>query len=67
MRKQLLFLFLTIIGTGVIQGQIKSTKIGYIDMEYILQNVSTGIASIPSVLKILILNKLKLFLKTMYR
>ena len=40
MRKQLLFLFLTIIGTGVIQGQIKSTKIGYIDMEYILQNVS---------------------------
>ena len=40
MRKQLLFLFLTIIGTGEIQGQIKSTKIGYIDMEYILQNVS---------------------------
>jgi Skp family chaperone for outer membrane proteins len=40
MRKQLLFLFLTIIGTGTIQGQIKSTKIGYIDMEYILQNVS---------------------------
>jgi Skp family chaperone for outer membrane proteins len=40
MRKQLLFLFLTIIGSGVIQGQIKSTKIGYIDMEYILQNVS---------------------------
>ncbi len=40
MRKQLLFLFLTIIGTGTIQGQIKSTKIGYIEMEYILQNVS---------------------------
>jgi Skp family chaperone for outer membrane proteins len=40
MRKQLLFLFLTIIGTGTIQGQLKSTKIGYIDMEYILQNVS---------------------------
>lgn len=40
MRKQLLFLFLTIIGTGTIHGQIKSTKIGYIDMEYILQNVS---------------------------
>ena len=40
MRKQLLFLFLTIIGTEAIQGQIKSTKIGYIDMEYILQNVS---------------------------
>jgi Skp family chaperone for outer membrane proteins len=40
MRKQLLFLFLTIIVTGAIQGQIKSTKIGYIDMEYILQNVS---------------------------
>lgn len=40
MRKQFLFLFLTIIGTSTIQGQIKSTKIGYIDMEYILQNVS---------------------------
>ena len=40
MRKQLLFLFLTIIGTGAIQGQTKSTKIGFIDMEYILQNVS---------------------------
>lgn len=40
MRKQFLFLFLTIIGTSTIQGQTKSTKIGYIDMEYILQNVS---------------------------
>jgi Skp family chaperone for outer membrane proteins len=40
MRKQFLLLFLTIIGSGGIQGQTKSTKIGYIDMEYILQNVS---------------------------
>jgi Skp family chaperone for outer membrane proteins len=40
MRKQLLFLFLAIIVTGAIHGQSKSTKIGYIDMEYILQNVS---------------------------
>ncbi len=40
MRKQFLFLFLAIIITNVIQGQVKSTKIGYIDMEYILQNVT---------------------------
>ena len=40
MRKQFLFLFLAIIVTGTIQGQLKSTKIGYIDMEYILANVS---------------------------
>jgi Skp family chaperone for outer membrane proteins len=40
MRKQFLFLFLTLIGFGIVQAQTKSTKIGYIDMEYILQNVS---------------------------
>ena len=40
MRKQFLFLFLTLIVAGTIQSQTKSTKIGYIDMEYILQNVS---------------------------
>jgi Skp family chaperone for outer membrane proteins len=38
MRKQFLFLFLALI--GIVQAQTKSTKIGYIDMEYILQNVS---------------------------
>ncbi len=40
MRKQFLFLFLTLIGVGALQSQTKSPKIGYIDMEYILQNVS---------------------------
>ncbi len=40
MRKQFLFLLLTLIGISTVQGQTKSTKIGYIDMEYILQNVS---------------------------
>ncbi len=40
MRKQFLFLLLTLIGIQAVQGQTKSTKIGYIDMEYILQNVS---------------------------
>jgi Skp family chaperone for outer membrane proteins len=40
MRKQFLFLFLTLIGIGNVRAQTKSTKIGYIDMEYILQNVS---------------------------
>nr|WP_314864616.1 OmpH family outer membrane protein [uncultured Flavobacterium sp.] len=39
MRKQFLFLLLTLIGISTVQGQTKSTKIGYIDMEYILQNV----------------------------
>lgn len=40
MRKQFLLLFLALIGFSTIQSQTKSTKIGYIDMEYILQNVS---------------------------
>lgn len=40
MRKQFLFLLLGLVGTLMVQGQTKSTKIGYIDMEYILQNVS---------------------------
>ncbi|MEY4432884.1 MAG: hypothetical protein RLZZ44_1014 [Bacteroidota bacterium] len=40
MRKQFLFLLLTLIGINAVQGQSKSTKIGYIDMEYILQNVT---------------------------
>ena len=38
MRKQFL-LFLTILFTGITFGQAKGVKIGYIDMEYILQNV----------------------------
>jgi Skp family chaperone for outer membrane proteins len=38
MRKQFL-LFLTILFTGITFGQTKGVKIGYIDMEYILQNV----------------------------
>lgn len=40
MRKHFLFLFLALVGTSTIFAQTKSTKIGYIDMEYILQNVS---------------------------
>lgn len=39
MRKTLLFLFLAIIVVNTNQAQTKGTKIGYIDMEYILQNV----------------------------
>jgi Skp family chaperone for outer membrane proteins len=38
MRKQFL-LFLTILFTGITFGQTKGVKIGYLDMEYILQNV----------------------------
>ncbi|MCF8319635.1 MAG: OmpH family outer membrane protein [Flavobacterium sp.] len=38
MRKQFL-LFLTILFTAITFGQTKGVKIGYIDMEYILQNV----------------------------
>lgn len=41
MRKEFLFLFLTLIGSFSVQAQTKSPKIGYIDMEYILQNVSS--------------------------
>ena len=39
MRKQFLFLFLALILTTVFQAQTRGTKVGYIDMEYILQNV----------------------------
>ncbi|KFF19847.1 OmpH family outer membrane protein [Flavobacterium hydatis] len=39
MRKQFLFIFLALIVGITSQAQTKSTKIGYIDMEYILQNV----------------------------
>ncbi|WP_310380553.1 OmpH family outer membrane protein [Flavobacterium sp.] len=39
MRKTLLFLFLAVIVVNTNQAQTKGTKIGYIDMEYILQNV----------------------------
>jgi Skp family chaperone for outer membrane proteins len=40
MRKQFLFLFLAPFAALSIQAQTKGTKIGYIDMEYILQNVT---------------------------
>ena len=39
MRKQFLFLFLVLIGVTISHGQTRGTKVGYIDMEYILQNV----------------------------
>jgi len=39
MRKQFLFLILCLIVRNTIQAQTRGTKIGYIDMEYILQNV----------------------------
>lgn len=41
MRKEFLFLFLalTLLASGTFQAQTKGTKVGYIDMEYILQNV----------------------------
>ena len=39
MRKHFLFLFLALIVANTNQAQTKGTKIGYIDMEYILQNV----------------------------
>jgi len=40
MRKQFLFIFLALIVANTSQGQTRSTRIGYIDMEYILENVS---------------------------
>ena len=40
MRKHFLFPFLAFIVLSTINGQTKGTKIGYIDMEYILQNVT---------------------------
>ncbi|MEL1253292.1 OmpH family outer membrane protein [Flavobacterium sp. DGU38] len=40
MRKQFLFIFLALIVANTSQAQTRSTRIGYIDMEYILENVS---------------------------
>jgi len=40
MRKQYLFIFLALIVAITSQAQGKTTRIGYIDMEYILENVS---------------------------
>jgi Skp family chaperone for outer membrane proteins len=40
MKKQFLFIFLTLIVANTTQAQTRSTRIGYIDMEYILENVS---------------------------
>ena len=40
MRKQILFLFLTLNAFFSLWGQVKGPRIGYIDMDYILQNVS---------------------------
>lgn len=40
MRKEILFIFLALNLVCIVQAQTKGTKIGYIDMEYILQNVS---------------------------
>lgn len=39
MRKEFLFIFLALILANTVQAQTKGTKVGYIDMEYILQNV----------------------------
>ncbi|WP_369752583.1 OmpH family outer membrane protein [Flavobacterium sp. WC2409] len=39
MRKQFLFLFLAMTVAHTIHSQTRGTKVGYIDMEYILQNV----------------------------
>lgn len=39
MRKQFLYVFLTLLAAQTISAQAKGTKLGYIDMEYILQNV----------------------------
>jgi len=40
MRKQILFIFLALIVASNIDAQTRTTRIGYIDMEYILENVS---------------------------
>jgi len=40
MRKQYLFIFLALIASNTFQAQTRGTKVGFIDMEYILQNVS---------------------------
>lgn len=39
MRKQFLYLFLSLVIIQTINAQTRGTKVGYIDMEYILQNV----------------------------
>jgi Skp family chaperone for outer membrane proteins len=39
MRKEFLFIFLALIVANTVQAQTRGTKVGYIDMEYILQNV----------------------------
>ncbi len=39
MKKQFLSVFLALITTAIINAQAKGTKLGYIDMEYILENV----------------------------
>ena len=39
MRKQFLFIFISLIVSYTFQAQTRGTKVGYIDMEYILQNV----------------------------
>lgn len=40
MRKQFLFIFLALIVANTSHAQTRTTRIGYIDMEYILENVS---------------------------
>ncbi len=40
MRKQFLFLFLALFAANSMQSQAKGSRVGYIDMEYILQNVN---------------------------
>lgn len=40
MRKQFLYIFLGLVLTNVSLAQTRTTRIGYIDMEYILENVS---------------------------
>ncbi|MDA6070964.1 OmpH family outer membrane protein [Flavobacterium sp. AC] len=40
MRKQFLFMFLAVIVVNTSNAQTRTTRIGYIDMEYILENVS---------------------------
>ena len=39
MRKQFLYLFLALVLVQTIDAQTRGTKLGFIDMEYILQNV----------------------------
>ena len=39
MRKHFLFLFLALFAASIVEAQTRGNKVGYIDMEYILQNV----------------------------